>query len=62
MIQLGKSLGVETLAEGIEEPTQLLSLLEERCDSGQGFLLARPLIPAALDELIESRPHLTPHR
>jgi predicted signal transduction protein with EAL and GGDEF domain len=49
MIQLGKALGVETLAEGIEEPTtQLLSLLQEHCDSGQGFLLARPLTPAAL--------------
>jgi diguanylate cyclase (GGDEF)-like protein len=60
MIQLGKTLGIETLAEGIEEPTQLLSLLEQQCDSGQGFLLARPLTAVALEELIESQPHLTP--
>jgi diguanylate cyclase (GGDEF)-like protein len=56
MIQLGQTLGVETLAEGIEEPTQLLSLLQQHCDSGQGFLLARPLTPAALEELIQNQP------
>jgi EAL domain-containing protein (putative c-di-GMP-specific phosphodiesterase class I) len=43
LIQLGKSLGVETLAEGIEEEAQLDQLQREQCDSGQGFLYARPL-------------------
>jgi diguanylate cyclase (GGDEF)-like protein len=56
MIQLGKALGIETFAEGIEEPAQLTSLLREECDSGQGFLFARPLSPAALDDLMQTMP------
>jgi len=56
MIQLGKTLGIETLAEGIEDGSQLLSLVREQCDSGQGFLLARPLTPGALEELINATP------
>jgi diguanylate cyclase (GGDEF)-like protein len=43
LVQLGKSLAIETLAEGIEQSGELALLREERCDSGQGFLFARPL-------------------
>jgi EAL domain-containing protein (putative c-di-GMP-specific phosphodiesterase class I) len=43
LVQLGKALAIETLAEGIEQPRELSLLREERCDSGQGFLFARPL-------------------
>jgi diguanylate cyclase (GGDEF)-like protein len=43
LIQLGKALGLETLGEGIEEHAQLEQLKCEECDSGQGFLFARPL-------------------
>jgi diguanylate cyclase (GGDEF)-like protein len=43
LIQLGKTLGLETLGEGIEEHAQLEQLKQEECDSGQGFLFARPL-------------------
>ena len=42
-VQLGQALAIETLAEGIEQPQQLALLQHERCDSGQGFLYARPL-------------------
>jgi diguanylate cyclase (GGDEF)-like protein len=43
LVQLGKTLGLETLAEGIEETDQLGHLQSEQCDSGQGFLFARPM-------------------
>jgi EAL domain-containing protein (putative c-di-GMP-specific phosphodiesterase class I) len=43
LIQLGESLSIETLAEGIEHADDLSLLQDERCDSGQGFLFARPL-------------------
>jgi EAL domain-containing protein (putative c-di-GMP-specific phosphodiesterase class I) len=43
LVQLGKSLAIETLAEGIEQSRELSLLREEHCDSGQGFLFARPL-------------------
>jgi EAL domain-containing protein (putative c-di-GMP-specific phosphodiesterase class I) len=43
LIQLGKALGLETLREGIEEHGQLERLKDHECDSGQGFLFAKPL-------------------
>ncbi len=43
LVQLGKALSIETFAEGIEQAHELDLLQDERCDSGQGFLLARPL-------------------
>ena len=43
LVQLGKALCIETIAEGIEELNELSLLQGERCDGGQGFLFARPL-------------------
>jgi diguanylate cyclase (GGDEF)-like protein len=43
LVQLGKALSIETLAEGIECHHELTLLKDEQCDSGQGFLFARPL-------------------
>jgi diguanylate cyclase (GGDEF)-like protein len=43
LVQLGKALSIETLAEGIEQAHELTLLQGESCDSGQGFLFARPL-------------------
>jgi diguanylate cyclase (GGDEF)-like protein len=56
LIDLGKSLGLETLGEGIEDLAQLEHLQRARCDSGQGFLFARPLEAEALTEFLSSRP------
>ena len=39
---LGKSLGLELIAEGIETEAQLAVLQSLGCEYGQGFLLARP--------------------
>jgi diguanylate cyclase (GGDEF)-like protein len=52
LVQLGKTLGLETLAEGIEEDIQYAQLQREECDSGQGFLLAHPLAPDALERYL----------
>ena len=43
LVQLGKAMSIETLAEGIERDGELDLLKDELCDSGQGFLFARPL-------------------
>jgi diguanylate cyclase (GGDEF)-like protein len=53
LVQLGRALNLETLAEGIEEVGQLAQLQGERCQLGQGFLLARPLTPDGVKELFE---------
>jgi diguanylate cyclase (GGDEF)-like protein len=50
LVQLGKSLDLETVAEGIERTVEHNALQEEACDSGQGFLFSRPLEPAAFRE------------
>ena len=49
LIQLGKAMHLETLAEGIEESGQLSQLQAESCDVGQGFLFARPLAPEEVE-------------
>ncbi len=56
LIDLGKSLNLETLGEGIEDMAQLEHLQRARCDSGQGFLYARPLEADALTDFLSSRP------
>ena len=53
LIQLGKALGIRTLAEGVEQRTQLRQLQREGCDQAQGFLFARPLTPAALETFLD---------
>jgi diguanylate cyclase (GGDEF)-like protein len=49
LVQLGKALSIETLAEGIERPQELSLIRQEHCDSGQGFLFARPLDAEAVE-------------
>ena len=53
LIQLGKALGLETLAEGVEESEQVRELQREGCDLAQGFLFARPMGPDALEAFLE---------
>jgi EAL domain-containing protein (putative c-di-GMP-specific phosphodiesterase class I) len=52
LIQLGKALNLETLAEGIEEDDQLAQLRGEQCDVGQGYLFARPVAVAEIDQYL----------
>jgi diguanylate cyclase (GGDEF)-like protein len=54
LVQLGKSLSIETLAEGIEQARELTLLRQENCDIGQGFLFARPLEADACDAFLEN--------
>jgi diguanylate cyclase (GGDEF)-like protein len=54
LVQLGKALSIETLAEGIEQHEELSVLRGEACDSGQGFLFAHPLDVAAAEALFDS--------
>ncbi|MGH2914175.1 MAG: diguanylate phosphodiesterase, partial [Solirubrobacteraceae bacterium] len=51
-IDLGRTLGLETLGEGIEDLEQLRALQRARCDSGQGFLLGPPATPDQIRVLL----------
>ncbi|HWX96543.1 MAG TPA: EAL domain-containing protein [Solirubrobacteraceae bacterium] len=53
LVQLGKALSLDTVAEGIEEQQELSLLKREDCDSGQGFLFARPLDVAATEAFLQ---------
>jgi diguanylate cyclase (GGDEF)-like protein/PAS domain S-box-containing protein len=46
IVRLGQSLGMSTVAEGIEDAAQLAALRELGCDLAQGYFLSRP-VPAA---------------
>ncbi len=43
VIDMGHNLGLEVVAEGVEETSQLDFLTEQGCDTFQGYLAARPL-------------------
>ncbi len=58
LIQLGKSLGLLTIAEGIEETPQLRHLRQEGCDQGQGFLFSKPLPAQDIGKIIAQVGHL----
>jgi EAL domain-containing protein (putative c-di-GMP-specific phosphodiesterase class I) len=52
--QVGRDLGIEVIAEGIEHPRQLAELKEMGCSYGQGFLMARPLPAADVEAMLQS--------
>jgi diguanylate cyclase (GGDEF)-like protein len=52
MIDLGVTLGLRVVAEGIETPEQLDYLRTTGCQQGQGFLFAKPLGPLELERFL----------
>jgi EAL domain-containing protein (putative c-di-GMP-specific phosphodiesterase class I) len=54
MVELGQTLGLSTVAEGIETSAQLDALRSVDCAYGQGFVFARPQEPGAIESLLAS--------
>lgn len=52
---LGKSLGMMTIAEGVETESQLELIARDGCAQVQGYLTGRPLAADAASELISTR-------
>ena len=50
--QLGRMVGLDLVAEGIERPEQIGPILEAGCQEGQGFLFARPVDAKSLTALL----------
>jgi EAL domain-containing protein (putative c-di-GMP-specific phosphodiesterase class I) len=44
---MAKQFGLKVVAEGVETEAQAQYLIENGCDSLQGFLYSRPLAPSA---------------
>jgi len=49
LVQLGKDLGLSTLAEGVETPQEMDLLRAADVNQAQGFLMARPMDPDILE-------------
>jgi diguanylate cyclase (GGDEF)-like protein len=54
IVQVGRDLGMQVVAEGIEQPRQLAELREMGCGYGQGFLVARPMAAPGVEALIRT--------
>ena len=62
MIALGRSLGLEVVAEGVEDADQLSALQELGCRSAQGYLLGRPAPADEIEGLLRARQPLAAAR
>jgi EAL domain-containing protein (putative c-di-GMP-specific phosphodiesterase class I) len=51
IVELARSFGLRTIAEGIEEREQIAPLLEPGCELAQGYLFARPADAAEIAAL-----------
>jgi len=52
MLAMSRSLGLKTIAEGIETEAQHEFLLQAGCNEGQGYLYSYPLSAAAIERLL----------
>jgi len=55
MIRIGKTLRLETVAEGVERVEQADRLRNLNCDIGQGYLFSRPLPSDAITGMLRER-------
>ena len=60
VLALASSLGLTSIAEGIETPAQLSALAGLGCQKAQGFLLGRPAPAAHFDPILDAGQILTP--
>jgi diguanylate cyclase (GGDEF)-like protein len=55
IIHMAKSLGLQTIAEGVETVGQLAYLREQGCDEMQGYYYSRPLAPAQFEAFVRAQ-------
>jgi diguanylate cyclase (GGDEF)-like protein/PAS domain S-box-containing protein len=52
VVRLGQSLQLQTVAEGVEDSAQFLTLRRMGCDIGQGFYFGRPMVGEEMERLL----------
>lgn len=55
IVRIGRSLGVEVIAEGVETMQQARILKDLGCDILQGYALSRPMSAHSIMEFLSSR-------
>lgn len=55
IVEIGRTLHLELVAEGIERADQLDRLLSLQCDIGQGYYFAKPLFASDMEALLAER-------
>ena len=55
ILEMGRSLGIAVIAEGVETERQLAFLKRNRCTQAQGYLFSRPVPPHQVQELMTRR-------
>ena len=55
VVGLSSSLGIETIAEGVETEEQLASVTSEGCTRSQGYLFSKPLPYTGVEELLREQ-------
>ena len=55
IISMAKSLGLRTIAEGVETAEQMDCLRQAGCGEMQGYWLSRPLPPAQFEDFLQER-------
>ena len=56
MVNFGRVLGVEVVAEGVETHEQLEFVRSRGCTRAQGYLFGRPMPPAEAEEVLGISP------
>jgi len=58
IVQMGRALGLQVIAEGVETEAQRDFLAQAGCHEFQGFLFARPLRPDEFEQRVRPRRHV----
>jgi len=52
-VEVGHSLGLQVVAEGVETPDQFRMVRDIGCDAAQGYLISPPVAPVQIDAALD---------
>ena len=58
MLDLGRNMGLEVVAEGIEDEDKAEQQQQLQCPFGQGYLFGKPMVASEAEDLVKGRPRL----